>query len=183
MSRNPVKQFRAKLGMKKPQFAALVGMEPSTVGAWELEPKPEQAKILADEAAKRGLHRLAHEFRVMAKLEADKAGDDPAEWSEDEKTLADGVIRLYRNPDDPIEKAAVDLLWGLLSRRDSLTFGEQLKSMSEAERSDLAKFLRNPVSRQVVHAFAAGIEVPSAFAAVENNTGKTGEDMAKGSKP
>lgn len=113
MSGNLVKELKDALGISMAKLAKMVGKQESTLNAWALLPGENEAKRLAEIASDAGLHRIAHGFLVLAGQEQEEVVDVGLErLSGDERRLAEWAIRIYKSPENDLQRGIIQALWG-----------------------------------------------------------------------
>lgn len=187
---NLVRAVREAARLSKPEFAKRVGKEASTIGAWELEPGPAEARRLSEMATELGLHRVAHDLLALAgdAKEQGVPDVDLAELSGDEERIAKWLITAYRNPKNDLEKSVVQLNWVAkkLSETAGVGMPSELAELSPEDMRILLEFIKAPNALMIAAAIAGGGNPPSAFATPEDsaqttreNPKKSGEHLAK----
>lgn len=187
---NLVRAVREAARLSKPEFAKRVGKEASTIGAWELDPGPAEARRLSEMATAYGLHKVAHDLLALAgEAEAQDTSDvDLGELSGDEEQIAKWLIAAYRNPKNSLEKLVTQLNWVAKNTSESGagSMPPELRDLSPQDMRVLIEFVKAPNAFMIAAAIAGGGNPPSAFATPQDsattphaNPKKNGEHLAK----
>jgi transcriptional regulator with XRE-family HTH domain len=91
---NLVREVRTAAGLSKPKLATRLEKSQNLIAAWELDPKPEEARQLANLAQEAGRPDLATALLVMAGEEVARGEDLLENLRGDERQLAEWVVSL-----------------------------------------------------------------------------------------
>lgn len=174
---NLVREVQTAAGLSKSKLASRLGKSQNLIAAWELDPKPDEARQLAQIAREAGRHDLEDALLVMAGEEPERGAGSLENLRGDEHKLAEWIISLYRNPQNDLEKAAVQIVLALRKMRsdaDAHQLAPAFAALSPENQQLLESFIRKPEAMMIVAAIVSGGNPPSAFAKPDE-----GEDMAK----
>lgn len=173
---NLVREVQTAAGLSKSKLASRLGKSQNLVAAWELDPKPDEARQLAQIAREVGRDDLEAALLVMAGDEPEGGESSLENLRGDEHKLAEWIVSLYRSPQNDLEKAAVQIVLALRKMRsdaDANQLAPAFAALSPENQHLLESFIRKPEAMMIVAAIVSGGNPPSAFAKPE------GEDMAK----